>query len=135
MPEIDVSFLLTEDAGQFSASRMELGEDAGRITWRNALNSADLISLTPEEILEAKDHIREYGAWSDEEIDSWTDEETKALIVQFAAGDYREAESCCWSDELHDIDWDGEYQRQAQEGSISGNLYMSDGKLYLMFCS
>jgi hypothetical protein len=133
MPEIDVSFLLTEDAGQFSASRMELGEDAGRITWRNALNSADLISLTPDEILEAKDNIREYGAWSDEEIDSWTDEETKALIVQFAAGDYREAESY-WSDKLNDIDWD-QYNMDAQNGGTSGNLFKYDGKLYLMFCS
>lgn len=48
MLEIDVSFLLTEDAGQFSASVAELGDNAGRITWRNALGSADLISLTPE---------------------------------------------------------------------------------------
>ncbi len=135
MPEIDVSFLLTEDAGQFSASRMELGEDAGRITWRNALNSADLISLTPEEILEAKDHIRDWGAWEDEEIDGWSDDETKALIIQSAAGDYREAESCCWDEELNDIDWQSEYRKQAEAGSISGNLYFADGKLYLMFCS
>lgn len=124
MLEIDVSFLLTEDAGLFSASRAELGDNAGRITWQNALSHADMISLTPEEILEAKDHIRSFGAWGDEEIDGWTDQETKALIVQFAAGDYREAESCCWSDELMDIDW---------HGRVSGNLYFADGKLYLSF--
>lgn len=134
MLEIDVSFLLTEDAGQFSASRMELGDDAGRITWDNAYEAADLISLTPEEILEAKDHIRSFGAWDDEEIDGWSDDETKALIIQSAAGDYREAESCCWSDELMDIDWQGEYQKQAKAGRISGNLYFADGKLYLSFC-
>lgn len=134
MLEIDVSFLLTEDAGQFSASRMELGDNAGRITWQNACNAVDQINLTPEEILEAKDYIRTWGAWEDEEIDAWTDDETKALIIQSAAGDYREAESCCWSDELNDIDWQGEYQKQAEAGRISGNLYMADGKLYLLFC-
>lgn len=135
MLEIDVSFLLTEDAGQFSASRMELGDDAARITWQNALSHADQISLTPEEILEAKDYIRSMGAWEDEEIDSWSDDETKALIIQFAAGDYREAESCCWDDDLNDIDWQGEYQKQAEAGRISGNLYFANGKLYLSFCS
>lgn len=134
MLEIDVSFLLTEDAGQFSASRAELGDNAGRITWQNACNAVDQISLTPEEILEAKDYIRTWGAWEDEEIDAWTDDETKALIIQSAAGDYREAESCCWDDELNDIDWQGEYQKQAEAGRISGNLYFAHGKLYLSFC-
>lgn len=134
MLEIDVSFLLTEDAGQFSASCAELGDNAGRITWQNACNAVDQINLTPEEILEAKDYIRTWGAWEDEEIDAWTDEETKALIIQSAAGDYREAESCCWSDELNDIDWQGEYRKQAEAGRISGNLYFADGKLYLSFC-
>jgi len=134
MLEIDVSFLLTEDAGQFSASRMELGDDAGGITWENACNAVDQISLTPEEIQEAKDYIRDFGAWDDEEIDAWSDEETKALIIQFAAGDYREAESCCWDDGLNDIDWDGEYRAQSEAGRISGNLFMSNGKLYLSFC-
>lgn len=133
MLEIDVSFLLTEDAGQFSASRAELGDNAGRITWQNACNAVDQISLTPEEILEAKDYIRTWGAWEDEEIDSWTDEGTKALIIQSAAGDYREAESCCWSDDLNDIDWEA-YYKKAHEGSIPGNLYFADGKLYLSFC-
>lgn len=133
MLEIDVSFLLTEDAGQFAASRAELGDNAGRITWQNACNAVDQIKLTPEEIQEAKDYIRTWGAWEDEEIDAWTDDETKALIIQSAAGDYREAESC-WSDELNDIDWDGEYQKRAEAGRVSGNLFMADGKLYLSFC-
>jgi hypothetical protein len=134
MLEIDVSFLLTEDAGQFSASQFELGDNAGRITWQNACNAVDQISLTPEEILEAKDYIRTWGAWEDEEIDAWTDDETKALIIQSAAGNYRAAESCCWDEELNDIDWQSEYRKQAEAGSISGNLYFADGKLYLLFC-
>lgn len=133
MLEIDVSFLLTEDAGQFSASRMELGEDAGRITWDNAYEAADLINLTPEEILEAKDYIRTWGAWEDEEIDGWSDDETKALIIQFAAGDYREVEDCCWDDDENEINWE-QYQQDAGSGRISGNLYYADGKLYLSFC-
>jgi hypothetical protein len=134
MVDIDVSFLLELDASLFSASQMELGPNAGKITWANALGACDLISLTPEEILEAKDYIRTWGAWEDEEIDGWPDNETKALIIQSAAGDYREIESVAWDDTNWCIDWD-EYEKEAHRGSVSGNLFMSDGKLYLSFCT
>ena len=134
MLEIDVSFLLDEDASLFSASQAELGPNAGKITWSNACGACDLISLTPEEILEAKEYIKTWGAWEHEEIDSWSDLATKALIVQSAAGDYREAESVAWDDTNWCIDWD-EYEKEAHRGRISGNLFMSGGKLYLSFCS
>jgi hypothetical protein len=132
MLEIDVSFLLEDEASNYSASRAELGDNAGSITRNNALDDSDKITLTPEEIQEAKDYIRTWGAWDDEEIDSWTDVETKALIIQSAAGDYREMEDCCLDDE-YEIDWD-QYRKQAEAGRISGNLFMHEGKLYLSFC-
>jgi hypothetical protein len=134
MLEIDVSFLLKTDASDFSASQFELGPNAGKITWANAREACDLISLTPEEILEAKDYIKTWGAWDDEEIDSWSEEDTKALIVQSAAGDYREAEGCCWDEELCQIDWD-EYEIQASAGRIAGTMFMHEGKMYMSFCS
>jgi hypothetical protein len=134
MLEIDVSFLLHVEASLFSASQAELGPNAGKITWANACENCHLIHLTPEEILEAKEYIRTWGAWDGEEIDSWSEDETKALIVQSAAGDYREALSCCRVDEdFDDIEWD-EYLVQAESGRISGNLFMHDGKLYMSFC-
>jgi len=92
-----------------------------------------LINLTPEEILEAKEYIKTWGAWEHDEIDSWSEDETKALIVQYAAGDYRETEYDL-RDEEGNVDWD-EYEAAAQNGSISGNLFMHDGKLYMSFCS
>jgi len=132
MLEIDVSFLLEDEASSYSASRMELGDNAGKITWNNALDDSDKITLTPEEIQEAKDYIRTWGAWDDEEIDSWTDVETKALIIQAAAGAYREMEGLCLNEE-YEVDWD-EYQQQVEAGRISGNLFMHEGRLYLSFC-
>ena len=134
MLEIDVSFLLKTDASDFSASQAELGPNAGKITWANACGACHLINLTPEEILEAKDYIKTWGAWDDEEIDSWSEEDTKALIVQSAAGDYREAEGCCWDEELCQIDWD-EYEIQASAGRIVGTMFMHEGKMYMSFCS
>lgn len=134
MLEIDVSFLLETEASQFSASQMELGPNVGKITWANACEACHLINLTPEEILEAKEYIKTWGAWEDDEIDSWSEDETKALIVQYAAGDYREAESVAWDDANWGIDWE-QYEREAQSGRISGNLFMHEGKLYMMFCS
>lgn len=135
MLEIDVSFLLETEASQFSASQAELGPNAGRITWANACEACHLINLTPEEILEAKEYIKTWGAWEHDEIDSWSEDETKALIVQYAAGDYREAESVCGDDEYQaGIDWD-KYEEEASAGSISGNLNFDGVKLYLSFCS
>jgi hypothetical protein len=133
MLEIDVSFLLEDYAPRYSASVAELGPDAGKITWNNALDNSDKITLTPEEIQEAKDYIRTWGAWDDEEIDAWTDVETKALIIQSAAGDYRELESGCWDDDENEINWE-QYERDAGSGRFSGNLYMHEGRLYLSFC-
>ena len=133
MLEIDVSFLLEDEASNYSASRAELGDNAGKITWNNALDASDKITLTPEEIQEAKDYIRTWGAWDDEEIDSWTDVETKALIIQSAAGDYRELENCCWDDDENEINWE-QVMRDSGSGRFSGNLFMVEGKLYLSFC-
>ena len=133
MLEIDVSFLLETDASNFSASQAELGPNAGKITWANACEACHLINLTPEEILEAKEYIKTWGAWEHDEIDSWSEDETKALIVQSAAGDYRETEYDL-RDEEGNVDWD-EYEAAAQNGSISGNLFMHGEKLYMSFCS
>ena len=132
--EIDVSFLLECDASDFSASQFERGPNAGKITWANACEACHLINLTPEEILAAKEYIKTWGAWEDDEIDSWSEGETKALIVQYAAGGYREAEFCQLMDEDGNIDW-AEYEASAQNGATSGNLFMHDGKLWLSFCS
>lgn len=134
MLEINVSFLLHTDASLFAASAAELGPNAGKITWANALENCNLIHLTPQEILEAKEYIKTWGAWERDEIDNWSEEETKALIIQSAAGEYREAESVAWEGTDCCIDWD-EYEKQSHSGRISGNLAFDGSWLYMSFCS
>ena len=83
-----------EDMIQFSASQHELGPDAGTITWNNSVAEAKLHPLltTCHEIREAKGWLAEFGAWTKDEIQNWTWDETNALILQFIAGDLREIE-------------------------------------------
>lgn len=90
--EINITRLVDSDnvdLMDYSASAMELGQDAGRITWNNALESEHVLVSTEEELQEARDYIRGFGAWSDEEIDGWTPQEVNALILQFVAGSLR----------------------------------------------
>ena len=39
--ELDCTWLLDEDCGQFSGSIAELGQDAGRYTWNNSMTEAE----------------------------------------------------------------------------------------------
>lgn len=78
-----------------SGSRAELGDNAGEITWRNSVTTGSTIPdfLTAEDEKQAvRDHFREYGAWTDEEIAAWTDEELRGLIVQEVAAEVRHLE-------------------------------------------
>lgn len=130
--ELDCTWLLSEDCGQFSGSIAELGQDAGRYTWNNSMAEAESAwpEMTPEQLQKAKDYFGEFGAWEDEEIALWTPQEVKALLIQFIAGDIREAESCCWDDENDCIDWKA-YNLEAENGQLSGNLCLGDdGRVY-----
>jgi hypothetical protein len=61
------------------------------------------------------------GAGGDDEINSWTDNEINALIVQFISTDMQE----------HPGNWE-EYERLSQAGQISGRLFESGGRIYYM---
>lgn len=87
--ELDITCMLEEDLMGYSASRAELGEDVGRYTWNNAINS-DVSFVTEDNIEEIKDYIREFGAWDKEEIDSWDINTTNALVIQFVSDDLRQ---------------------------------------------
>ena len=134
MPELDMTFLNDVDCGLLSASQAELGPMVGQITWNNCLDLAGSLPAISDGVAEGlRDYFREFGAWTDSEIDDWTNLETYALAIQEAASQYREAESLCWSDDLMGIDWEA-YIAEAERGRISGNLYeMYDGKLYCSF--
>lgn len=127
--EINITeFVKNSDPFDFSASIMERGKNAGPETWNNAVEEAKTSSLlTTEEQLEAlRDYVKEFGAWSEEQIAAWSDDECNALFIQLISGDMREAglDSC----DLEEFDW-AEYERRSQAGQISGNIFKSDDGL------
>lgn len=124
--EINITHLLETDLFPFSHSQMEGGENAGQVTWRNALDGPRPLLSTPEELQHFKDWTAEFGAWNQEEREAWSDNETQALFLQFIAGDVREA----GADSLDETDWE-QYQTDSESGRVSSNLHRSDdGQIY-----
>ena len=120
MTDIDVTEILACDCSLLSASRAELGEDAGGITWRNCLALAKRVPLTTDKNREdIRDHFREYGAWEDKEIDAWTDTELSAMVWQEAASSMREFVDYCDSDLKR-------YEEECERGRISGRLVLTE---------
>ena len=124
--EINITSLLEEDLYQFSHSVAEGGQNAGKNTWNAALNGPRPLLSTPEEISEFRDYVREFGAWTDEEIDAWDENECQALFLQMIAGDCREG----GADSLGAMDWQ-KYQEDSESGRISGRMFRGDdGQVY-----
>lgn len=121
--EINITdFFYTGQAHLYSASKVELGDDAGKITWANALAYANKHRmLDTEDQLEAfRAFVKDTGGWTQEEISHWTNQELNALFVQFVAGDMREAGL-----DTPFPDWDTYYQA-AGAGLVSGRIFKSD---------
>jgi hypothetical protein len=126
--EIDITrFVKTVDACEFSASQMELGKDAGKITWNNAKREAADSPLLPDDAVDVfKSWVREFGAWDDDEINAWDADERNALLIQYISGDLRELESLCYSDDdEYGIDWT-KAEELASRGTIGGRIYRGD---------
>lgn len=90
---LDITDLLTDfEPRYYSASVAELGQDAGAITWQNAVDRAETVNLldTEEKVDAFKAFISGFGAWTEEEINAHTSVELGALLLQFIAGDVRE---------------------------------------------
>jgi hypothetical protein len=125
--ECEVSFLAEIDCMQLSGSRAELGQDAGQLTWRNALELAGRHPLaTWENDEEIRGYFRDYGAWDLEEIAAWSHLEMSAMLLQEAAANYRDFEEHCSED------WE-EYTRQAEQGRIRGQLWVDGDKVFCAF--
>ncbi len=77
----------------YSASVAEIGNNAGKATWEAANeDSAEYMLIDTDEKRDAlRQHVRGFGAWSDDEIAAWTDIELNALFIQLVSGDMREA--------------------------------------------
>lgn len=131
--EIDITaFVRTAETHELSSSVAELGKDAGKITWNNALAEATSTQLIgAEDRDEFESWAREFGAWSREEITAWSLDECNALLIQYISGDLNELESLCYSDtDDFGIDW-AEAEKLSQAGTIGGNIFKStDGHVY-----
>lgn len=131
--ELDISsFIRDLDAPTYSASRFELGDNAGAITWGNA--KVDALALFggafDRDAFNA--FFAEFGAWSDEELAAHTDEECAALMLQFIAGDARE---CDFADEDTPEQWSDAwwpvYKTRASEGQVSCRFFRADdGRIF-----
>ena len=125
------------DPYYMSGSVANLGSNAGSITWNNSLSASDGALLTSDEdCQETRDWIRSFGAWSDDEINSWTKTELEALILQDAASrineiveiyemDY-ECEDLSLVEIVEVVSTDEDYQ-----DSLSGNVFVNDDELYI----
>lgn len=90
--EINVTKLVerADEMYLYSASRMELGDDAGQVTWENAIDCiAEEPLLTESDVPYARDYLGCLGAWTREELEAMSSDEINALTLQFIAGDVR----------------------------------------------
>lgn len=111
-----------------------LGDNAGKLTWDASKEAAgEICLLNNEERKEAfRDFVRESGGWTREEIAKWDDVELNALLLQWIAGDIREAFG-----DVEPQDWDWErYQEDAEQGRVSSRLFKADdGKVWFSIAS
>ena len=122
--EINITeFFNGADPSEFSASKMERGEHAGRETWNAAKIEGEDSPLlkTPAEIKALRRYVEEFGAWDDKEIAAWSNIECNALFVQLISGDIRETGMYAGDS----WDWE-EYERGAEAGHWRGNLFRAD---------
>ena len=113
----------------YSASAVELGWDAGRITWNHALEDApDYALFTEDQCDEMRDYFKSFGAWSTEELAEMKHHELQALFLQMVAGDIRSVPSDAAQ---FTVQWWSDYHETAEKGVISGNMVQgSDGQVY-----
>jgi hypothetical protein len=109
------------------------GTVLGDLAWQAVYLSAPIATDRPLEI-DDRDSVKEYfacfGAWDREEIAAWSAADLDALVLQYASGDLREVQSLCPGEGLADVDWTAA-EELAQEGTIGGHLYVSDGNLFI----
>lgn len=126
--QLDITdYVSSTDHCLVSASVAELGANAGRITWQNAMEESKGAKIleSDDAINTARDWLEGFGAWSRDELDSMTSEEVRALILQFISGDIREAESLAPGDGAGGIDWEA-YGDLASHGTCPGRCYLGD---------
>lgn len=130
--EIDITdFVRTAETHDLSGSVAELGKDAGKITWNNAVREAATTQLITESGRdEFESWVRAFGAWDRAEIAAWSLDECNALLIQYISGDLNELESLCYSDsDEFGIDW-RKAEKLSERGTISGCIFKSADRVY-----
>ena len=124
--EINITdFFNSECPSDYSASRAEIGDNAGQDTWQ-AANECEYNFITGDTREEVRAHFASFGAWSEEEIASWPDSELNALLIQDISGNMRDllggfgVFADAW-------DWD----TYENDENTSGRLFKDDdGEIY-----
>lgn len=125
--EINITRFFNEACPRdYSASVAEMGTNAARDTWSAAMEDAEEWPMlnTNERRDAFRGHIKDYGAWDDEEIDSWNNQELEALFIQEISSVIREFSDLaggCWK----------EWQSLVEEGITDGSLFKGvDSEIY-----
>jgi hypothetical protein len=132
--ELNITSLADVDAPQYSASCMEMGQDAGRITWAaNVADAPDLLD-TDEKKEAARDHFKSYGAWTAEEIAAWTDRELNAILHQDIMAAVREAPAILDGITFHMDEGEWFYVDESWEKGLSAGPFDSRSEAYTDAC-
>lgn len=121
--ELDITHMMddADEMPMLSGSVAELGQDAGRITWRNSLAYAAKhpLLVDADAMEKAREYFAGYGAW---DMKEQTDADVQGLTVQEVASAIREMERFATPEE---------YEAAAEDGSTSRNVYRGDnGRWY-----
>ena len=111
----------------YSASIAEIGSDAARSTWQAAVDDSDdyLMLDSDEKHEEFRRYVKGFGAWSEDEIRAWSDQELNALLIQMIAGDIRKGKL-----DTDNPDWD-QYEKDSEAGRVAGRIFKgSDSEIY-----
>lgn len=136
MSELDISALVASIAPRdYSASVAELGNDAGRITWRAACEDARELFGDTFDRESFNAYFSGFGAWDAEELAAHTDEECAALMLQFIAGDMREADFSNYADiedgaEPFTDEWWSQYEKASETGTVARRFFRADGRIF-----
>jgi hypothetical protein len=133
MLEFDITPLFSDklDAYMLSNSVANLGDNAGQITWENALEAAAEYPLaTDDNRDEVIDWLKGWGAWSEGDLMQWNNQSLSALVWRFAAADFRDH----WADYVSDFnetDFDSLEEYDWESITIEeSSIYPHEGRFY-----
>lgn len=141
---IKINNVMLSELSDYSCSRAERGAYAGPGSWAAANN--DAMSLLPASLAEKNIHqktvteeefdahiiewLKPWGGWDDEEIEAMGVQGRRALLLQFIAGDIREAGlGDDRPEDITDDQW-AEYEQRAQNGQVQGSIWRDGSDIW-----